>query len=243
MLRHIAARQTAWPEYCLSAINTMTAALRDVPEATQSQGTALSGILHHHRSFDSEPKRSFPRQDNHAAQRQAAAASHNDASPSYSTSTIFPHTIATSSGLPEDAQPGLPENHDGDENGPVVQTRERTTSGTDQMEAYHQQAFRTSNDIRNSQVPGNVQTLQETGAAPLVTSSASEFRPHPQVMPPTMGDPSQFLQNEEFAMREGEESLVWYEQLFSHSLGAIDFPYMAAAQFDPSVDPTWAYLR
>ncbi|CAI0655283.1 unnamed protein product, partial [Colletotrichum noveboracense] len=42
---------------------------------------------------------------------------------------------------------------------------------------------------------------------------------------------------------EGQESMVWYDQLFANSFGAIDYPFLAAAQFDPSVDPTWSYLR
>lgn len=42
---------------------------------------------------------------------------------------------------------------------------------------------------------------------------------------------------------EGQESMMWYDQLFDSSFSAIDNPLLAAAQFDPSIDPTWSYLR
>ena len=42
---------------------------------------------------------------------------------------------------------------------------------------------------------------------------------------------------------EGQESMMWYDQLFDSSFSVIDNPFLAAAQFDPSVDPTWSYLR
>jgi hypothetical protein len=42
---------------------------------------------------------------------------------------------------------------------------------------------------------------------------------------------------------EGQESMMWYDQLFDSSFSVIDNPFLAAAQFDSSVDPTWSYLR
>lgn len=42
---------------------------------------------------------------------------------------------------------------------------------------------------------------------------------------------------------EGQESMMWYDQLFASSFSAIDNPLLVAAEFDASVDPTWNYLR
>lgn len=42
---------------------------------------------------------------------------------------------------------------------------------------------------------------------------------------------------------EGQESMMWYDQLFATSFSAIDNPFLAAAHLDPSIDPTWSYLR
>lgn len=42
---------------------------------------------------------------------------------------------------------------------------------------------------------------------------------------------------------EGQESAVWYDQLFATSFSALDNPFLAAAHLDPSIDPTWSYLR
>lgn len=36
---------------------------------------------------------------------------------------------------------------------------------------------------------------------------------------------------------------MWYDQLFASSFCAIDNPFLAAAEFDASIDPTWNYLR
>lgn len=42
---------------------------------------------------------------------------------------------------------------------------------------------------------------------------------------------------------EGQESMMWYDQLFDGSFGAIDNPFLAAAQLDNSIDPTYSFLR
>ncbi|CAG1993008.1 unnamed protein product [Fusarium graminearum] len=42
---------------------------------------------------------------------------------------------------------------------------------------------------------------------------------------------------------EGQESMMWYDQLFASSFSAIDNPFLVHAEFDASVDPTWNYLR
>lgn len=47
----------------------------------------------------------------------------------------------------------------------------------------------------------------------------------------------------DFYPAEGQESIVWYDQLFSDSFSAIENPFLAAAQFDSAIDPTWSYLR
>ena len=40
----------------------------------------------------------------------------------------------------------------------------------------------------------------------------------------------------------GQESMAWYDQLFDSSFSALDNPFLAGAQFDSSIDPTWSYL-
>lgn len=42
---------------------------------------------------------------------------------------------------------------------------------------------------------------------------------------------------------EGEEALMWYDQLFASTFSAIQNPFLASAQFDSSIDPNWSYLR
>lgn len=38
---------------------------------------------------------------------------------------------------------------------------------------------------------------------------------------------------------EGQESMIWFDQLFANAFGAIEYPVLASAQFDPSIDPSW----
>ncbi|KAH7305439.1 fungal-specific transcription factor domain-containing protein [Stachybotrys elegans] len=42
---------------------------------------------------------------------------------------------------------------------------------------------------------------------------------------------------------EGQESMKWYDHMFSSSFSAIDNPFLVAAEFDATIDPTWSYLR
>jgi hypothetical protein len=42
---------------------------------------------------------------------------------------------------------------------------------------------------------------------------------------------------------EGQESLLWYDQLFASSFNAIENPFLVAAEFDTSIDTTWSHLR
>lgn len=39
---------------------------------------------------------------------------------------------------------------------------------------------------------------------------------------------------------EGQESMIWFDQLFANAFGTLDYPVLAAAQFDPSIDPIWS---
>ncbi|KAK2055940.1 fungal-specific transcription factor domain-containing protein [Colletotrichum caudatum] len=140
ILRHIASRDTSWPEYCLSAIDELTAAVREL----------------------SVPP-NLPSRD--------------------------PKTVTlTSSGHPR---------YDTGQSAPPI--------GSPCRPGPDAQAFS-------------------------IPSDAASF-------PSASTDPT------EIGPGEGQESMVWYDQLFANSFGAIDYPFLAAAQFDSSVDPTWSYLR
>ncbi|KAI9152290.1 Transcriptional activator protein acu-15 [Paramyrothecium foliicola] len=43
-------------------------------------------------------------------------------------------------------------------------------------------------------------------------------------------------------LAEGQQPMMWYDQLFASSFSAIDNPFLVAAEFDASIDPTWNYL-
>ena len=43
-------------------------------------------------------------------------------------------------------------------------------------------------------------------------------------------------------LADGQQPMMWYDQIFASSFSAIDNPFLVAAEFDASIDPTWNYL-
>ncbi|KAF3357793.1 ABC transporter B family member 11 [Verticillium dahliae VDG1] len=156
MLRHIAARETAWPEYCLSAIDELTAA------------NGADNLFFGERNHDSRPLR-------------------ND-------------------------------------HGEPLQWRQPAGSTTSPL---NPDAWQMRAPQQEPGGPGRTTTSGLGGEQMSATVAGGPFA----------------LPQQDLLPGEGQESMVWYDQLFANSLGAIDYPYMAAAQFDSSIDPTWSYLR
>lgn len=226
ILRHIATRNTSWPEYCLSALDELTSAVKEMssvhnmwssngtsgaPTAGQSTNSGIAPASGS-RTQVQAPTLTNSAQNNQAGQRQANLSG-------------LPRVVASSPGIMED-----PGSHAPSEESPQRRPPEwqRSAMGLSQGTA-HYPAYDTS--------PGLAGTPHQTG-----TPWNNYQQPLPAgQFPPDL--PYEAAAEPGTIPGEGQESMMWYDQLFATSFSAIDNPFLAAAHLDPSIDPTWSYLR
>ncbi|EFQ27341.1 fungal specific transcription factor domain-containing protein [Colletotrichum graminicola] len=228
ILRHIASRDTSWPEYCLSVIDELTAAVRELsipPNPLRqhpSTGTPMSsGHLHHDAGRSAPPSSSSDRPRNsHPRARFSPSVAVSTGRPDKQglvshDSTRWPRQIQSdgastangkSSRRPAQTSPT-----------PDTPANPRGTASTPGGQSWFQSAAR--------------QDSSSFDAQPFSISSAAASFPSPSI------DVTETIPG------EGQESMVWYDQLFANSFAALDYPFLAAAQFDSSVDPMWSYLK
>ncbi|KAK1478414.1 fungal specific transcription factor domain-containing protein, partial [Colletotrichum tamarilloi] len=240
ILRHIASRDTSWPEYCLSAVDELTAAVREL--------SVPNNPLRRHPSTSNLAPNAHLRTDLGQQARPNSSSSRPRGLRSDSTNTHqptgsslrarFSPSVAASSGRPD--EPGLvaPDNTIWSQN----QSDGLSGPTDDQSGRWPTQASPTSGPSVNAgwtaSTPGAQSGFQATAQ-----QDSPNFDSQPFSL--SLGAATSFpaMGTSENAPGEGQESMVWYDQLFANSFGAIDYPFLAAAQFDPSVDPTWSYLR
>ncbi|WYZ33924.1 hypothetical protein EsH8_I_000200 [Colletotrichum jinshuiense] len=238
ILRHIASRDTSWPEYCLSAIDELTAAVRELSVPTnpiRKQTSAHNLAPNSHLRTDIGQS---ARPGSSSSRHRVLRSDSTSAQPSSSHPRArFSPSVAASSGRPDDQGIAAP---DSSTIWPQNQT-DLLSAPEDQPVRWPAQASPGSGPSVNAtwtaSTPGGQSVFQATTQQdspnfdnqPFPLSLAATSIPH--------------MNTSETGPGEGQESMVWYDQLFANSFGAIDYPFLAAAQFDPSVDPTWSYLR
>lgn len=218
----MAARNTSWPEYCLSAIEELLSAVKEMhPEPNvQSHGVSPNGTFL--QICSNTPSRSF----RHTEEER----SNVDPMPNRdSGETEWPNqTPAT----------------------PVVLSSAgivRKTSGRPAMSEEVLQR-RTSDWPRmTSTLPGSPrshhhETNQTSGTNQPMWSTPSAPPPLESIRTTTAGASDRENVYHGDLAPGGQESMAWYDQLFDSSFSALDNPFLAGAQFDSSIDPTWSYL-
>ena len=221
MLRHIATRNTSWPEFCLSALDELTSAVKESSSMQGNmwsvQGTAAVRSEAGNSNGTSRPLATSriqrtPTPKHTSQQRQSGQ---GDAASS------FPQVVASSPGLAEE-----PENQfiaSGSSN-------QQWQSGEPPQTAARYDSYAAS--------PGLAGASQD---APWNYQQALQGANGGQLPSGIPGGGAQ--SGNGLIPGEGQESAMWYDQLFATSFSAIDNPFLAAAHFDPSIDPTWSYLR
>ncbi|KAH7156616.1 fungal-specific transcription factor domain-containing protein [Dactylonectria macrodidyma] len=206
MLSHLAARDTAWPEYCLEATEELISAVRELsltlPVAQDSADTlpgTVSGWDPAAGSGDAEAAsgRSF----NESGNMAQAVSSGPEANMQHQ------NTIP-SSRMAGYLQPDA-----------ILRQRQLRAQSFGNTDANY--------GIDASAIPANRPGLpgsQDPSSAFPVASSTLDV-------------------SMDTGPVEGQESMMWYDQLFASSFSAIDNPFLVAAEFDASIDPTWNYLR
>ena len=219
----------------------MTAALREIPTAKKQRTNSHPDVRYNEDLQQSERSRNAPRTGYQVREAPPSGYS-NEVYTNISTSTDFSPTLATSVGRPEEDAHAMREASHGQE-GSIPILRSRAHMRLESNDGVPSRSLQFSDTLGDAT---HQQRRSLNGGAPGRWPQAS---PAPQVRPQHFGQYAQpgdatfSSQDQEIPIREGEESMIWYEQLFANSLGALDYPYMAAAQFDASVDPTWSYLQ
>ncbi|KAH7155816.1 fungal-specific transcription factor domain-containing protein [Dactylonectria estremocensis] len=235
MLSHLAARDTAWPEYCLEAIEELISAVRELSSTlpvAQDSADTLSG--------------------SHALYRTVTSQSAPSDGPE-STSTENKRRGTVSGWGPAagngdaDTAPGRPFNEPGTitqivNSGPEASMQHQNTIPSSRMTGYLQpdailrQRHLRAQSFGNTDVNYGVDSSAIPANQPGLPGSQDPSSSFP-VAANTLDVPM------DTGPVEGQESMMWYDQLFASSFSAIDNPFLVAAEFDASIDPTWNYLR
>lgn len=220
-LRHIATRDTSWPEYCLSAIDELTSAVKELSKAPEdtsripTSGTETSGIDDYHHAATARKTQLYD------SARITASNSNQPDSCGPSRPAISPVVISSANlglGTPE------PLIHDNPPQRipPESLQNTQTFSGMRSQHSHSPLMAGISQPARTSQLTTAPRPLPPP--PPAVACEGAETGP--TIMP-----------------SEGQESMMWYDQLFDSSFATIDNPFLTAAQFDQYTDPTWSHLR
>ncbi|KAI8296231.1 hypothetical protein K4K56_006203 [Colletotrichum sp. SAR 10_98] len=108
ILRHIASRDTSWPEYCLSAIDELTAAVRELSAPHNPLRRQTSGQQHHppnHQPRSSEPTHTTRPGSSPSRSRHPRSQSVSGQPGTSNLRTRFSPSVAASSGRPDDTIP------------------------------------------------------------------------------------------------------------------------------------------
>lgn len=215
-LRHIATRNTSWPEYCLTALDELTSAVKEmssVHNMWSSNGTGGAPTAGQSTNSGIVPASGSRA---HVQAPTLTNSAQNQTGRRQGSLSGLPRVVASSPGIMEESPQRRP---------PEWQ---QSAMGPPQGAAHHQ-AYNTS--------PGLACTPYQTG-----TPWNNYQQPLPAgQFPPDI--PYEAAAEPGTIPGEGQESMMWYDQLFATSFSAIDNPFLAAAHLDPSIDPTWSYLR
>lgn len=234
MLSHLAARDTSWPEYCLEAIDELISAVRELSSTlpvAQDSADVLPGSQTLSRTVASQSAPSDGQESTTTANKRRGTISGWD----------------TAAGVDTNPPSG------GSYNESSILTQ--APNGSAEANVQHQSTVPSSRatarlqpDTLWRQRPSRAQSLATMGVHYNPDASAiAANRPGLAGAP----DPSSSFPVATDSLDvpldtgpvEGQESMMWYDQLFASSFSAIDNPFLVAAEFDASIDPTWNYLR
>ncbi|KAF7547992.1 hypothetical protein G7Z17_g7333 [Cylindrodendrum hubeiense] len=235
MLIHLAARDTSWPEYCLEAVEELISAIWELsrpPPVAGDSAEVLPGSQALFRAVTSQSAPSDGQENISPSNKRRGTMSVSD-----------PAAAVTNT----DAASGRSFN----ESGALTQTLNvglETNVQHQNIMPMHRGAGPLQTDMLSRQRQSRAQLFATTGVNAGAESQAvaanrsgiagaqdpsSAFSVATDSLDPSM----------DAGLVEGQESMMWYDQLFASSFSAIDNPFLVAAEFDASIDPTWNYLR
>lgn len=226
ILGHLAARDTSWPEYCLGAIDELISAVKELSQARV-------------------PSVESPNDDSVTSHPQTLEARHQDESASKRTRR---RETATGGEQPTTARSNEPS---GNLSRGLSTLPEHEANGT-ASQHYPEASSARAGAPTQVDTPLQQRHPQPHHLAPLnaqdgsnsqlgVLGSSKINNNHDGLsFSASLG---QADSNLDTVPVEGQESIMWYDQLFASSFSAIYNPFLVAAELDASIDPTWNYLR
>ncbi|KAI8685043.1 Fungal-trans domain-containing protein [Fusarium keratoplasticum] len=224
ILSHLAARDTSWPEYCLGAIDELISAVQELSQARVPplESPTDDSVTSHSRTLAArqQDENTFARtrrRETVTGWEQSATGRSNDPSGNVSRdlSTLPEHeaNLDTAS-----------QHYPAGSSGAPLQGHMPWQQRHPQP---HHLAHVNAQNGSDSQLgaPG-VSRMNNGHDGPSFAASLGQADSNLDTVPV-----------------EGQESIMWYDQLFASSFSAIDNPFLVAAEFDASIDPTWNYLR
>lgn len=241
VLGYFAVRGTSWPEYCLEAIDELLSAVQEMSTrpttpltSSASPGLQGSNPMTHIETNQKQAKPTRlpePRIRERTFPGCVSFAYPGGASLIGESTTITP-AEASNIGLSRLSKPAATsrmENQHRRMNTSQQTDLERPELPEQVRQLFEQQTTNTlgtQSDVASLAGNNRADSTNMNGL-----SYASTWNQYPVGMAPENGS------------LEGHESMKWYDQLFSNSFSAIDNPFLVAAEFDASIDPTWDYLR
>ncbi|KAL3590476.1 hypothetical protein FPOAC2_12668 [Fusarium poae] len=213
ILGHLAARDTSWPEYCLGAIDELTSTVQELSQDRPCPIESPADASITTRTFS--PVIPYQRGVNTATPSRPPRSLNQDLATGSRVATENRDTERSTTSNPPSNVASFPPQS----SSPRPQQRKR------------QRTFPSATAISHG-MPYH----QETPHGPYMSDLLST----PNTSLPMEGSAYPQLDN---VPLEGQESMMWYDQLFASSFSAIDNPLLVHAEFDASVDPTWNYLR
>lgn len=222
ILSHLAARDTSWPEYCLGAIDELISAVQELSQARAPplESPTDDSVTSHSRTLAArqQDENTFARtrrRETVTGWEQSATGRSNDPSGNVS------RDLST-----------LPEN---EANFDTTSQHYPTGSSGAPLQGHMpwQQRHPQQHLAHVTAQNGSDSQLGAPGVSRMNNGHDG----------PSFASLGQADSNLDTVPVEGQESIMWYDQLFASSFSAIDNPFLVAAEFDASIDPTWNYLR
>ncbi|OAQ87061.1 C6 transcription factor [Purpureocillium lilacinum] len=225
-LAWIAARETSWPEYCLEAIEELVSTVEDImnPRSTDQSPLSLAGstIRRPSETADRATRRlTLDRRRSSQRQRRGSQSdSQNDHRTPYADSAASPDMSRSE----EQHNLAPPRSHGRGGTATAVNTfRQAAHSATASEAGFAPRGA-------NAAASGDGRLSAELPDGRFATTQSTV------VLDPSCSIPPAFPV-------EGQESMMWFDQLFASTFSAIDNPSLAFAEYDASIDPNWSYLR
>lgn len=230
ILRHIATRDTSWPEYCLQAVDELTSVVQDILLPTGSIQYSVDSPA----TLESCADVAIAQGEAHAHEMSSISGSRTSQHENSTGAIGHPSTEDRYSDSLLTESPHLP----------LISGTLSSRSGQTHASSFHLPTGTSSPTSKLHSSRRQRHDLRSTTHTNAEFGLPQDINQTPNTMPGSSNFLSQSYDSSlEFMPVDGQNSMRWYDQLFQSSFSAIDNPFLVAAESDASINPTWDYLR